>query len=120
MTTSMHSRTTSPAIEVVGLHKRYGSHAAVDGLDLRVEHGETVAILGPNGAGKTTTVEILEGFRRPDAGTVRVLGTDPAHAGRQWRDRIGVVLQDSRDQAEPHGPGDGPALRRLLLGAPRP
>ena len=100
MTTSMQTGRTSPAIEVVGLHKRYGSHAAVDGLDLRVEHGETVAILGPNGAGKTTTVEILEGFRRPDAGTVRVLGTDPAHAGRQWRDSIGVVLQDSRDQAE--------------------
>lgn len=100
MTTSRQTGRTSPAIEVVGLHKRYGSHAAVDGLDLRVEHGETVAILGPNGAGKTTTVEILEGFRRPDAGTVRVLGTDPSHAGRQWRDRIGVVLQDSRDQAE--------------------
>jgi len=91
---------SGPAIEVTGLRKRYGTHDAVDGLDLRVEHGETVAILGPNGAGKTTTVEILEGFRRPDSGTVRVLGTDPSHAGRQWRDRIGVVLQDSRDQAE--------------------
>lgn len=88
------------AIEVVGLRKRYGAHDAVDDLDLRVEHGETVAILGPNGAGKTTTVEILEGFRRADSGTVRVLGNDPAHAGRAWRDRIGVVLQDSRDQPE--------------------
>lgn len=87
-------------IEVTGLRKRYGSHAAVDGLDLRVEHGETVAILGPNGAGKTTTVEILEGFRRADSGTVQVLGEDPAHAGRAWRSRIGVVLQDSHDQAE--------------------
>lgn len=98
MTTQTHQ--SRPAIEVVGLRKRYGSHDAVDGLDLQVEHGETVAILGPNGAGKTTTVEILEGFRRADSGTVRVLGTDPADAGRAWRDRIGVVLQDSRDQAE--------------------
>lgn len=98
MTTLTHQ--AAPAIEVVGLRKRYGTHDAVDGLDLRVERGETVAILGPNGAGKTTTVEILEGFRQADSGSVRVLGADPAHAGRAWRDRIGVVLQDSRDQAE--------------------
>ncbi len=94
-------RTTgAPAVEVVGLQKRYGEKRAVDGLDLRVEHGEIVAVLGPNGAGKTTTVETLEGFRRADGGHVRVLGEDPAQAGRRWRSRIGVVLQDNRDLAE--------------------
>jgi ABC-2 type transport system ATP-binding protein len=100
--------TSAPAIEVRGLTKRYtqGSGAgstvkqAVDGLDLTVERGEIFAVLGPNGAGKTTTVEILEGFRKRDGGQVQVLGEDPALAGRAWRSRIGVVLQDSRDQAE--------------------
>ena len=95
-----HPLEHGPAIAVTGLRKRYGAHAAVDGIDLRVDHGETVAILGPNGAGKTTTVEILEGFRRADSGSVRVLGTDPAQADRAWRSRVGVVLQDSHDQAE--------------------
>ena len=98
------STTTPPprsrAVEVTGLRKRYGAHQAVDALDLHVDHGEIVAVLGPNGAGKTTTVEILEGFRRADSGTVRVLGADPARAGRGWRDRIGVVLQDSDDLPE--------------------
>src|SRR4051812_48918996 len=83
------------AIEVRGLRKSYGAISAVDGLDLRVERGEVYAFLGPNGAGKTTTVEILEGFRRPTAGHVRVLGADPATAPVAWRDRIGVVLQES-------------------------
>lgn len=92
--------TDAPAVLVEGLRKRYGARRAVDGLDLRVEHGEIVAVLGPNGAGKTTTVETLEGFRRADAGHVRVLGEDPARAGRAWRARIGVVLQDNRDLAE--------------------
>ncbi|ADG75567.1 ABC transporter related protein [Cellulomonas flavigena DSM 20109] len=92
--------THAPAVLVEGLHKRYGAKRAVDGLDLRVEHGEIVAVLGPNGAGKTTTVETLEGFRRADAGHVRVLGEDPATAGRAWRSRIGVVLQDNHDLAE--------------------
>lgn len=92
--------TSTPAVLVEGLHKRYGEKRAVDGLDLRVEHGEIVAVLGPNGAGKTTTVETLEGFRRADAGHVRVLGEDPARAGRAWRARLGVVLQDNRDLAE--------------------
>lgn len=90
----------APAVSVTGLRKTYGQHAAVDGLDLEVTTGEIFAILGPNGAGKTTTVEILEGFRSPDAGTVRVLGEDPATAGRAWRSRIGVVMQDSRDTPE--------------------
>jgi ABC-2 type transport system ATP-binding protein len=85
----------SPAIEVHGLRKSYGDKAAVDGLDLTVERGEVFALLGPNGAGKTTTVEILEGFRRRDAGEVRVLEHDPqdrTSEGR-WRNRIGIVLQ---------------------------
>jgi len=92
--------TNAPAVLVEGLHKRYGEKRAVDGLDLHVEHGEIVAVLGPNGAGKTTTVETLEGFRRADAGHVRVLGEDPARAGRAWRARLGVVLQDNHDLAE--------------------
>jgi len=81
------------AIRVRGLRKVYGDFAAVDGVDLDVEAGEIVALLGPNGAGKTTTVEICEGYRRRDAGEVTVLGTDPAHADRAWRERVGIVLQ---------------------------
>lgn len=92
--------TTEPAVRVRGLRKRYGDKQAVDGLDLDIERGEIVAVLGPNGAGKTTTVEILEGFRERDGGEVRVLGEDPAAAGRAWRSRIGVVAQDSADRAE--------------------
>ena len=86
---------TMPAIEVTGLRKVYGEVVAVDGLDLVVEPGEVVALLGPNGAGKTTTVEILEGYRDRDAGTVTVLGLDPRTGGRALRERIGVVLQDA-------------------------
>ncbi|HEY0237542.1 MAG TPA: ABC transporter ATP-binding protein [Friedmanniella sp.] len=82
------------AVEVTGLHKRYGDKLAVDGLDLHVDTGEIVAVLGPNGAGKTTTVEILEGYRHRDSGKVTVLGTDPQHVDRTWRSRVGVVLQD--------------------------
>jgi ABC-2 type transport system ATP-binding protein len=80
------------AVEVRDLVKSYGARRAVDGLSLRVERGTLLALLGPNGAGKTTTVEICEGFRRPDAGTVRVLGLDP-HDPR-LRPRVGVMLQD--------------------------
>ncbi|MFY1698260.1 MULTISPECIES: ABC transporter ATP-binding protein [unclassified Solwaraspora] len=82
-----------PAIEVHGLRKSYGGSAAVDGVDLSVQRGEVFALLGPNGAGKTTTVEILEGYRRRDAGEVRVLGVDPDPGTPQWRSRIGIVLQ---------------------------
>ena len=85
------------AIDVSGLVRRYGDHAAVNGLDLTVATGECVAILGPNGAGKTTVVEILEGYRTRDEGEVRVLGVDPARAERSWRQRIGVVLQSTGD-----------------------
>ncbi len=83
------------AISVRGLRKTYGSFEAVSGVDFDIQPGEIVAFLGPNGAGKTTTVEILEGYRERTAGAVRVLGEDPATAPLLWRDRIGVVLQDS-------------------------
>ncbi len=75
----------------------YGELLVLDDLDLVIPRGQTVALLGPNGAGKTTTIEILEGFRRPSAGTVRVLGQDPARADQAWRARVGVVLQSWRD-----------------------
>lgn len=81
------------AVSVTGLHKAYGSHAAVDGLDLTLRRGTVLALLGPNGAGKTTTVEICEGFAAPDAGTVRVLGLDPHADNDALRARIGVMLQ---------------------------
>ena len=81
------------AITIHGLTKRYGDKHAVDGLDLEIHTGEVFALLGPNGAGKSTTVEILEGFRKRTAGRVSVLGIDPRHADRSWRERIGVMLQ---------------------------
>ena len=84
----------APAVEVVDLVKRYGAKTAVSGLSLTVERGSVTAVLGPNGAGKTTTVECCEGYRRPDAGSVRVLGLDPAAAAARLRPRVGVMLQD--------------------------
>ena len=90
-------------IEVKGLTKSYGDVHAVRGLDLSIEQGEIFSILGPNGAGKTTTVEILEGFRTRDSGSVSVLGFDPGtrgHQSREWRDRIGIVLQTSADAGD--------------------
>jgi ABC-2 type transport system ATP-binding protein len=85
------------AIKVQGLRKRYGPVTALNGIDLEIERGEVFAMLGPNGAGKTTAVEILEGYRHRDGGTVTVLGEDPAAAGRRWRSRIGIVLQQSSE-----------------------
>ena len=85
---------TTPAIEVVGLAKRYGERRAVDGISLSVGVGEVFGLLGPNGAGKTTTVEILEGYREADAGTVRVLGLDPWNDAKALHPRIGVMLQE--------------------------
>jgi ABC-2 type transport system ATP-binding protein len=90
-------------IEVKGLTKSYGDVHAVRGIDLNIEQGEIFSILGPNGAGKTTTVEILEGFRVRDSGTVSVLGFDPnirGHQSREWRNRIGIVLQTSADAGD--------------------
>ncbi|MHB8470578.1 MAG: ABC transporter ATP-binding protein [Gaiellaceae bacterium] len=83
------------AITVRGLEKAYGELKAVRGVDFEIEAGEVFGLLGPNGAGKTTTVEILEGYRKRDAGEVAVLGHDPERPGRGFRERIGVVLQQS-------------------------
>jgi ABC-2 type transport system ATP-binding protein len=83
------------AIVVRDLHKSYGSTEAVRGVDFTIEPGEVFGLLGPNGAGKTTTVEILEGYRERDGGTVEVLGVDPASADSRWREQVGVVLQSS-------------------------
>jgi len=110
-----------PAVTIAGLVKRYGEQCAVDGLTLTAGRGEVTAILGPNGAGKTTTIEICEGYRRADGGTVRVLGLDPAADGRELRPRVGVMLQSgglppavpaaeylrllSRFHSRPHDPG---------------
>ncbi len=84
-----------PVVVVDGLCKDYGDNRAVDDLSFTIEQGEVFALLGPNGAGKTTTVEILEGHRSRSAGTVSVLGFDPATGGRDYRDRIGIVLQEA-------------------------
>ena len=84
---------STPAVHVSGLVKRYGGTPAVAGIDLTMAPGSVLALLGPNGAGKTTTVEICEGFRTADAGTVRVLGIDPATDGAALRPRIGVMPQ---------------------------
>jgi ABC-2 type transport system ATP-binding protein len=83
-----------PAISVHGLRKTYDSLEAVRGIDFEVEMGEVFGLLGPNGAGKTTTIEILEGYRERSEGEVSVLGSDPGHPTRAWRDRIGLVLQE--------------------------
>jgi ABC-2 type transport system ATP-binding protein len=84
-------------IEVQDLRMRYGTRDVLTGVDFTVRRGEVLALLGPNGAGKTTTIEILEGFRTPSAGHVRVLGADPARGDEDWRARVGVVLQSWRD-----------------------
>ncbi len=81
-------------IAVERLVKRYGDRTVVDDVSFTVAAGEVVALLGPNGAGKTTTIEIIEGYRPADAGTVRVLGEDPARADRALRGRVGLMLQD--------------------------
>ena len=97
-------RTSSPAITVQQLVRRYGERTVVDGLNFEVQRGEIFALLGPNGAGKTTTVEILEGYRPPSEGCVRVLGLDPIADARQLQPRIGVMLQDG---------GVAPSMRPL-------
>jgi ABC-2 type transport system ATP-binding protein len=87
------SVSSPPAVIVTGLVKRYGGAAAVDGLTLAAERAKITSLLGPNGAGKTTTIEICEGYRQPDQGTVRVLGLDPVRDARALRPRVGVMLQ---------------------------
>src|SRR3954452_20549858 len=93
----LHTMTldSNAAVRVRGLRKAYGAHTARDRVDLTVTRGEVLALLGPNGAGKTTLVEILEGHRRADAGVVSVLGFDPAKRERAFRERIGIVLQET-------------------------
>ena len=85
----------APAILVRDLHKRYGDHHAVRGLDFEVAPGEVFGLLGPNGAGKTTTVEILEGYRTRTSGIVSVLGHDPQQRSHELRERMGIVLQST-------------------------
>ena len=84
---------TTPAIRATDVTKRYGDLTAVDGVSLEVRPGEIFGIIGPNGAGKTTFMECLEGLRRPTSGTIDVLGEDPSHPTKRWRERIGVQLQ---------------------------
>jgi ABC-2 type transport system ATP-binding protein len=95
-------------VKAAGLRKRYGDREVVRGVDLDVRRGEIFALLGPNGAGKTTIVEILTGFRSRTGGDVSVLGIDPATAGPSWRERIGVVLQESQ-------PAPGLTVRECLV-----
>jgi ABC-2 type transport system ATP-binding protein len=94
------------AVELRGLEKRYGDRVALGGIDLTIEPGEIFGLLGPNGAGKTTTVEILEGYRQADGGTVRVLGHDPSTDAVALRPLVGVMLQEG---------GLYPGLRPLEL-----
>ena len=86
---------SGPAIDVRGLRKSYGEFEAVRGIDFQVQRGEVFGLLGPNGAGKTTTVEILEGYRDRSAGEVSVLGFDPGRRPREFRARVGIVLQST-------------------------
>ena len=124
---------TPAAIEADGLTKRYDGREVLRDVSFRVAAGETFALLGPNGAGKTTTVEMVEGYRRPDAGSVRVLGVDPARAGHDHRARVGLMLQGgggvdprmtAREVLQLHGrfhaaPRDADELLRLVgLAAP--
>ncbi len=84
---------SAPALALHGVTKRYGGRTVLDGISIEIAHGEVVALLGPNGAGKTTAVEILEGYRAPDDGDVRVLGMDPRLGGPDLRSRVGLMLQ---------------------------
>jgi ABC-2 type transport system ATP-binding protein len=90
-----------PFLQIKRIVKQYGDVFAVDDVSLNIEKGEIFALLGPNGAGKTTTVEILEGYRSRDGGSISVLGVDPANTDlRAWRNRIGIVLQSTKDAAD--------------------
>jgi ABC-2 type transport system ATP-binding protein len=98
--TSTDTQNEGLAVEVRDLRKSYGEVEAVRGISFEVARGEVFCLLGPNGAGKTTTVEILEGYRRRDRGTARVLGMDPADTPRELRERVGIVLQQCGVQNE--------------------
>src|SRR4051812_4853642 len=91
----MNSLLDEPVVYVRGLTKTYGGRVVVEGLDLEVRPGEVLGLIGANGAGKTTTVECLQGLRRPDAGTIRVLGLDPLRDADRLRGSVGSQLQDS-------------------------
>ncbi|MFC9018154.1 ATP-binding cassette domain-containing protein, partial [Streptomyces albidoflavus] len=86
-------------VDVRDLWMRYGEKDVLRGVSFEIRRGEVLGLLGPNGAGKTTTIEIMEGFRQPSSGHVRVLGEDPLHGGDAWRARVGVVLQSWRDHS---------------------
>jgi ABC-2 type transport system ATP-binding protein len=107
------------AVAVRGLRKSYGDVDAVRGIDLEVRHGQIFGLLGPNGAGKTTTIEILEGFRKRDAGEVSVLGYDPTRGERAMKARIGIVLQ-STGVDEYLTVAETIELYRLYYPSPRP
>ncbi len=104
-------------ISVRGLTKSYGETEALRGIDLEVRQGEVLALLGPNGAGKTTAVEILEGYRRRNAGQVTVLGSDPARRDRSLRSKVGIVLQECA--VDPYLTVDEALTQRSVL-YPRP
>ena len=112
-------RDADVAVSVRGLTKSYGTFRALDGIDLQVRRGEVLALLGPNGAGKTTAVEILEGYRARDGGTVSVLGYDPARRDRALRARMGIVLQECA--VDPYlTVAEALTQRSYLYGSPRP
>jgi ABC-2 type transport system ATP-binding protein len=102
--------TEEPALTVADLRKVYAGRAVVDGLSFEAPAGRVTAVLGPNGAGKTTTIECCEGLRRPDGGTIRVLGVDPWRASAAARARVGVMLQDG---GLPTGARAGEVLRHV-------
>lgn len=115
----MTSQDAVSALKVQGLTKRYGTRQVLAGVNLEVARGETYALLGPNGAGKSTTIEMLEGRRRPDSGTVEVLGQDPLRAPRAWKSRVGIVTQATGDMG-PYSPRELIDYFGLLAPNPRP
>jgi len=106
-------------IEIAGLRKAYAGRAVLDGIDLTVRPGELVALLGPNGAGKTTTVEIVEGYRAADGGSVRVLGADPQRGGPELKARVGLMLQGGAGLESRATPRDLLALYGAFHEGPR-
>ncbi len=104
-------------IGIQRLHKQYGAKVAVDDVSFSVDEGEIFGVLGPNGAGKTTTVECVEGLRRPDRGTVRVLGLDPRRDRDELRQQVGAQLQESQLPGQVDGEGGDRAVPLVLQGA---